>query len=138
VQHTDLLPTLLDYLEIEIPAAVEGQSLLALLGDGSVSLSPRSLLSYLHLSGPPRAMIIDGDWKLIERYPPGKPVQRWLYNLRDDPRELFNRAPENPRRAQRLGRLLADRLAEPKIGQAPAAEIDALLRQELEALGYLQ
>jgi choline-sulfatase len=137
VQQIDLLPTLLDYLGIEAPPGLEGRSLLPLIAEGAASPPMRPLFSYLRLAGAPRATVMASDWKLIERYPRGH-AQRWLYNLREDPLERVNRATENPRQAEALAALLAAKLAEPMTGEAPPAEIDDALRQELEALGYLQ
>ena len=136
VQQTDILPTLLDYLAIEIPSWVEGRSLLpALEGEPPPG---RPLFSYLHLSGPPRSAVVDGEWKLIERYPPGRPVQRWLYDLGADPAERENLAAENPVRAGWLGRMLAKKRAEPPLGEAETTVIDPRTAEKLEALGYLQ
>jgi len=138
VQQIDLVPTLLDYLRVDRPDGLEGLSLLPLMTGESMSLSERALFSYLHLSGPPGASVVHGDWKLIERYPNGKPVRRWLFNLRRDPGEAENLADVHGEIAQRLSLRLAGRLERDTEGQPETLRIDETLRQELEALGYLQ
>lgn len=146
VQHVDLLPTLLDLLAIEPLPDIEGTSLVPLMRRaeaGPEATAPaRPQFAYLRLSGPPRASVVLGNWKLIERYPPGRPVQQWLFNLAADPGETENLADLEPEATRRLSALLAARLAEPPpewLSNDPEepALIDDRIRDELEDLGYI-
>jgi arylsulfatase A-like enzyme len=81
--------------------------------------------------------VIDGRWKLIRtRDPSGSWAGPVLYNLRSDPLELKNLAPEKPRIRARLEKLLDERDQISPAWPVRAAEVDAILLQQLEALGY--
>jgi arylsulfatase len=75
-EEIDLLPTVLELLGLETPAGVQGQSLL--------TAKPRRAV---HAEFSNIKMLRTQDWKLVHylHAPYGE-----LYNLREDPHELFN------------------------------------------------
>ena len=81
----DLFPTLLDYLELEIPEGVDGQSIMPVIS-GEVKDIRNSL--FTAYSGSQRA-VKDHRWKLIQ-YPEIHHTQ--LFDLKHDPYELNNLA----------------------------------------------
>ncbi len=140
VQHIDVLPTILDYLGLPVPAEVEGVSFLDLaLGGGAAPAGPPPpVYSHLHLDGPPYASIVDGEWKLIQRRAEGAGFYSLLYRWRDDPRETEELSAELPIRAAVLAAKLEEKLAETAHRIAPQEiELDPDLERELKALGYL-
>lgn len=93
VSHVDILPTILDVLGIEVPADVDGMSLVPLIKNGSYN---REFVA-AEIYGRPGVeeahymiAIISGDWKLIELRPKIKGVPSALYNLKTDPKEQRN------------------------------------------------
>jgi arylsulfatase A-like enzyme len=136
----DVLPTLLDLLELEPPAGLRGRSLRALL-EGGV-LEPRPSFAATTKMQKDRSQpqksgavcVVDGQQKLIvfqdERYPPE------LYDLRLDPGETRNLAGSRPHK--RLSALVR-RWIEDTPATAPATHggLDEQTRAELRALGYL-
>lgn len=100
---TDVLPTLLDFIGATRPAERDGQTLAPLYG--------KSWKPYLtgHSNAPVRGpgdalgfemiecrAVIKGDWKLIFVPPPYGENDWHLYNLAEDPREMTDRAKDEP------------------------------------------
>jgi arylsulfatase A-like enzyme len=89
-QHVDIMPTLLDYLGLEIPTSMQGRSLL-----GAVETQPSArsaeaeppAFAYLHLDGRPHMSVIDGEWKLIQHLEQGTIAWSELYHRATDPTE---------------------------------------------------
>ena len=134
VQHIDLMPTILDYLGLEIPEAVQGRSLIGRPGlEGEI-------YSHLFLSGfPLYHSVVDGEWKLIRRIDENGTQTYQLYNWLEDAGETRDLVAEKPERTAALARLLEDRLAaEEEIAAAEEIPLTEELQEELEALGYLQ
>ncbi|MDX1503427.1 MAG: sulfatase, partial [Thermoanaerobaculia bacterium] len=140
VQHTDLMPTLLDYLGLPIPDAVEGRSLAAVADPRfeEPAGSGARIFSHLELDGSLILSVVDGDWKMIEWHARRGP-HRALFNLREDPGETVNLADRYPIRTAVMARMLTERL---EGGGArlrrEEAELDEELERSLKALGYLQ
>jgi len=94
VSNADIVPTILDILEIEIPEEVDGFSLVPLLkGENgynrkysiSEEFGRPGLQDYEY-----QIAIIKDDWKLIEVIPKIETIPSGLYNLRTDPKEQRN------------------------------------------------
>ncbi|MDO4930103.1 MAG: sulfatase [Bacteroidales bacterium] len=94
VQNIDYAPTFLDIAGAEIPADIQGESLLPLL-EGKHPKDWRQSLYYHYYEYPAEHSVkrhygvstADG-WKLIHFY---RDINEWeLYNLNDDPNELNN------------------------------------------------
>jgi arylsulfatase A-like enzyme/Tfp pilus assembly protein PilF len=137
VHHADIVPTVLDLLDLDRPAeGLDGRSLVPYMqGERPESrfhyaetLSPR--LS--HGWGELRALYA-GPWKYVFGPRPE------LFDLSRDPDELRNRVAEEPEIAARMQRALSEYLEERSTGEARrAAAPDADTRRRLEALGYIQ
>lgn len=89
VQHTDLMPTLLDILGVENPARVTGESLHALIDSRRDSRRDTIVTSWGE-----HAAVRTPEWLYIGRWSPG-PAFEELYDLRSDPYELRNVADEH-------------------------------------------
>lgn len=139
VSLLDVLPTVLDLLELQTPASVAGVSLLNTSAD---ELARRPIFAETFPPESPwhrQAVILDG-FKLIRTLDEGGDVLE-LFDLRRDPAELTNSA------GSAAGRLreLAERLRLFEAGQGrqptPAAVIPRLTDEErarLRSLGYLR
>lgn len=134
VQHIDLMPTILDYLGLEIPAAVQGRSL---MGRARIE---GEIYSHLFLSGYPLFhSVVDGEWKLIRRIDEDGSQTYQLFHWVDDPGETRDLATEQVERTAVLSDILEAKLAAEAEGEV-AAEVPLTeeLQEEFEALGYLQ
>lgn len=109
VLNLDLTATILDLAGGTLPG-LDGQSLLPLLSDPSVSVRQDFLFEMIHAEGSAELNVTDGvrtkRWKLIVR----PDASEELYNLRRDPGELNNQA-SRPKHAALLADLRA-RLSE--------------------------
>lgn len=144
-QHVDLLPTLLAYLDLPVPEGLDGRSLLPLLtgaaGGGSVRdgdgpAGAVAAFSYLDSGGIQAAAATTERWRYVERRAPQARAE--LFDRRADPRELHDLLAARPAEARLLRAQLRARERAPGAALAPAeAVLDAELRRELRALGYL-
>ena len=93
VSTADIMPTILDMLKIEVPADIDGVSLVPLIENGSYN---RKYVVSEKFGRPGieaieyTIAIISGDWKLIEVKPKIETIPSALYNLRTDPKEQRN------------------------------------------------
>jgi arylsulfatase A-like enzyme len=136
VRLVDLLPTILDLLELPVPDGLDGRSLETALEGGATSPRPHYAESlsarFNHNWGELRALY-DGGWKYIHGPRPE------LYDLGADPRELHDLAGAEPEVAERMRSALAGFLARRAAASASVASVpDAETRERLQALGYLQ
>lgn len=104
VQTTDIYPTILDLLNVEIPSGLQGRSLLETRPNRPVfseALVSRRLRPW---NFGQLVAVRSGEWKLIynRRSRSGE-----LYNLAQDPAETRNLVDRNPERARDLLRLIA-------------------------------
>lgn len=145
VRSTDILPTVLDYLGIPVPAGVSGRSLRGLIEGRS---EPRRIafsdqLNQLDLN----AMLVtrrplddflysatDGTWKLI--YRPTHPHLSELFDLTADPLEARNLFQERPDEALRLLKDLAREAPWVTGPLVDASADDPDVLAALSALGY--
>ncbi len=142
-QHVDLLPTLLSYLELPVPAGLDGRNLLPLLGGqpaGTAAVAAPDeeplVFSSLETDAFAAAAVTGETWRLIERRLPERDVR--LYDRRADPAERRDLAPGRPVEAGWLrAQLRLQELARHGALAARGAEIDEELRRELRALGYI-
>lgn len=133
----DILPTVVDLLGLEPPAAIQGQSLRSLVeGRGArraralyaETLSPRLTRNWGEL----RALFV-GDEKYIHGPRPE------LFNLREDPREIHDLAGVEKDGVERLRAQLAAYLREHAVqGLDSSVALDEESARRLQALGYLQ
>ena len=126
----DVVPTILDALGEPIPSDLSGQSLLPMMM-GEVSDAPRPAVTGF-LEG--WRSIVVGRYKLIQR----TASRFMLYDLGADPREQHDLASERPLAVRYLRGLLGVSLAGAhRRHEVERTAIDATLRAQLEALGYV-
>lgn len=140
VSLVDILPTVLDLYEIEIPAEVQGRSLVRLL-DGKRQKKERtfyieSLYGQEEMGWAPLTGIIDGPYKYISLPEPE------LYDLRRDPEEksnLFSVQKAVAREKDEALHKMVLELSEERSGprRDSRRELTAEDRRRLESLGYI-
>jgi arylsulfatase A-like enzyme len=138
VQLVDVLPTLLELLDVSAPGHLQGRSLLPLMR-GEALPEPPGFAAW------PRArawaLTSEGD-KLIRREPPEGGVTHELFDLAGDPGEKQDHAADDPARVEELATRLMT-LRDACRGYLSASEsggevvLDEETRRSLEALGYL-
>ncbi len=133
-QQIDVLPTILELLDLPAPAAAQGRSLLATDGESP----PRVGFSYLECVSRRRlAAVLAGPWKLIRGIDSDGELERVeLYHRRRDPGELTDVSAAEPEVVQRLLRLLEAREAERPLAPRQV-EVGEELEETLRALGYV-
>lgn len=148
VRLIDVMPTVLDVVGRPIPRAVDGCSLLPLLGEGgpkgpgaaAEAERPEACrVAVIEIAEDPEryptVAVRSGRWKLIHR--DGGPDE--LYDLREDPAErrnlLAGDAPPPPAAEDLLHRALAVVASRP--ATAERMELDPATIEQLKALGYL-
>lgn len=139
VQHIDLLPTVLDHLDL--PAeGIDGRSLGAFLSDEPIQSSNigvpdayfEALTPYLTRAWAPLRGLRQGPYKFLDL-----PVPE-LYDVSSDPGELVNLAERDPRRVAAMRADLEDHLAE--VGSGAITEVSresAATLERLRSLGYV-
>ena len=132
VRHVDLLPTILDALEVPPPPGVPGTSLLPLAWGGPGPPDAcyfEALSASLNRGWAPLRGAVRGRTKYVDL-----PIPE-LYDLASDPRELTNLAAARPQELEAMRTLLARMRA----GEAEArrGREDAETLERLKALGYV-
>ena len=138
-QHKDLLPTLLEFLGLQIPQGVQGRSLwpMILLGEDEVS---NQAISHLDLDGRKMDSIqVDGR-KLIQTLPSDLSYHSIkTFDLTDDPNETNDMVGIRPILTGYLRSLLRGALLkQPQLLTASDAVIGGELEDRLRALGYIR
>lgn len=134
VRLIDIMPTILDMLNVPRPAPNQGMSLVPYVqGRKTNDLEsyietyyPRENYGWSELIG-----LVDRDWKFIRAPKPE------LYNLKADPKEVQNAFPSEPKLAAEMGRRLEELIK--KSAGAKGAVPRALTVEEqerLRSLGY--
>ncbi len=127
-RHIDVVPTILEALELPVPPALPGRSLLRTeRPDAPIVTYFEALEPNLARGWAPLRGLLVGRDKFID-------VPEWeLYDLEADPAEARNLAGERPERREVFGRLLAG-FSRDSVSAAAALDADA--RARLRALGY--
>jgi arylsulfatase A-like enzyme len=145
VSSVDIVPTILDIVNVETDAHLEGENLLA-----PARLSPEDEVVFSQVAQS-QYSVRTHRWKLItarrDNLPPSSPLLEQpivspveLYDLRDDPAERDNVAQQHPDQVKTLESLLAswkvglDRTIKPG---STRIQTEAQ-RERLRALGYLE
>lgn len=140
VQSIDIMPTVLDLLDIAHPEGLEGESLLPLIGG-----SGRPTAEYCFSETfpfpekcPPRHAVRTADAKLIWKEAGSDPMVKELYDLADDPGETHNLYAEHPDFAAYLDSVLTAWIAPQGLHPAriPSARESGRWRI-LRSLGYV-
>lgn len=136
VRLIDIVPTVLDALEIDIPKAVQGESLLPYIyGEKAKDLPsyiettyPTDFFGWSSLSG-----LIDGEWKYIRAPKPE------LYDLREDPHEennCFGIQTDIVRSMEKkLDKIIEDNFLEIDVESRPLSKEEM---ERLTSLGYIK
>jgi arylsulfatase A-like enzyme len=98
----DIVPTLAHLCDVSIGHNIEGQSFDKLLLEGNQEPFERPVF-HMWLQGKTKECVREGDWKLV-RDEAGKPFE--LYNLKTDPFETRDLAPEMPEKAREMRALI--------------------------------
>ena len=135
VRSIDILPTVLDVLDVPPLPVFEGQSLMPhALGRASGHLPAVSQRDVVRTPRP--RSLRNGEWKYYERT---QIHRRFLFDVAADPGETRDRKREERARMRRL-RLELDRLLEarPRAIYVGDVELDDELKAQLEMLGYIR
>ena len=135
VSTVDVLPTILDQLQIAVPKTVQGHALSAAMAGKSADPSPiysETFLPRLHFNWSELRGLQQQSYKFIDGPKPE------LYDLGADPGELHNLFATKPAVSQelqsRLGSVIS-RFMQGK-GLAEKTPLDPSLSERLQALGY--
>jgi arylsulfatase A-like enzyme len=137
-QQVDVMPTILDYLGLPVPAQVEGRSLLRVLGPEH-GAGERTGFTHLHQIGSDQEAVVEGPWKLIRNAAGLRRPSYTLYHLAADPGERNDVLEQHPivagyLKAQlQLRRVHAGAVLTPRMGVT-----DAAVEENLRALGYIE
>jgi len=134
VSLVDLLPTLLDALDLPQPDDLDGVSLWPAVRTGAEP-PHRDLFAQSTLYGPRRRAVIAWPYKLIV-----DPESGWrqLFDLSLDPEEKRDLAPARVGLAEELAEVITRRFSAPAPAPREAVELDPQTFEELRALGYLR
>jgi len=141
VQQVDILPTLLELLDLEAPRPVEGESLLPLFVGQSRPAADDPAFVYVRFSPPTRFGVIWRDWKFVSQAPRDAkgPSPGRLYHLESDPQERRDLARRFPVMRDLLQAMLARKLLDPEpVLAGEQTEISPETQRALRALGYIQ
>ena len=145
VHAVDLLPTLLELLDVPAPQIpMTGRSLVPAMRGVEPGLEPVGMLAQTSLyRGALWTSYRLGRWKLFEQHRPGKEPLRELYDLDRDPLEREDVASLHPEIVAEYSRALAEQVfAARQIAEQLGAPERVELHQEdlerLRAMGYLQ
>ncbi|MBU1700391.1 MAG: sulfatase-like hydrolase/transferase [Candidatus Eisenbacteria bacterium] len=133
----DIMPTLLDYLNIPDPETLDGASLKGLISKGESferkGLYAETLFPFYNYNWSPLYAWRTPDWKYIEAPDPE------LYDLNADPGEKCNLVAEQPEMVKRLARqLYIHRMETGADLSVPNEEsIDPEVEEQLKSLGYI-
>ncbi|MBF8275333.1 MAG: sulfatase [Candidatus Brocadiaceae bacterium] len=106
--QVDLLPTVIDLLNLPIPTWVEGESLKSSMLEGKPTIQPKFSMN-LEMDSrfvPPSKgtfAVMQEDWKLVRYLATGKEE---LYHLASDPKEGNNLIDSNPEKAKKMRELI--------------------------------
>lgn len=138
VGTVDILPTVLDLLEIPIPSEVQGHSLAQLIRQGSDEPSrglyySETLSPHLSHGWGELRVLFEDNFKYIHGPRPE------LFDLATDPKELVDLSLQQPEEAERMKAALSAFLQRNAVTTSAEAalEVDAESRQRLIALGYI-
>jgi arylsulfatase A-like enzyme len=136
-QSIDIMPTILDCLDVDGPEEMQGLSLLPVIHN-NLKLIDRNgycetlgiRLEQFEFQG-----LVETDWKYIIR---STDSLETLYNIAEDPREMYNLAEENPERSDQMRealQIIMANLSSPD--KEESIELDSEVINRLRALGYI-
>lgn len=138
VQSIDILPTVLDYLNIEIPYQAQGNSLLPMMQNPST----KSPYQYVYGANRQAAYLRDHNWKLIAPRNGGNDTidRLILYDMKSDPGENTNVVGSHPDlKAELLKRLTEHLTSLPNYANVQhdfPDDMDEETRERIKKTGY--
>jgi arylsulfatase A-like enzyme len=147
VELTDVLPTVMDIINLQATTEIDGMSLLPLMKNPSSPELGRRYLLTLGLEnkeGKPTYALFDGTYRLIKDIIWSE--KSVLYNIADDPHENKNIASDNPELVELMesvtvlmaAGLKPPNISDAKIGEEPLMqEMDPETEEMLRSLGYI-
>jgi len=136
----DVLPTLIDYLELETTNTFrDGRSFSILFNAGDRQDAPEYQFSETELKNLYRCVIHKDRWKFIYSEKSGVPKE-WLFDLSQDPSEQVNLLKERPIMASELREKLSETFSqlENRTFVTNTVEPSIRTRRLLKSLGYLE
>ncbi len=134
VSLIDVMPSILELVGAEVPAGLDGRSLLGLGGNGPRPTYIENLSTQVLHGWAPLLGVRQDDYKFIFAPTPE------LYDLRDDPRELDNRYEQEPVLSADMHALLRSFVGDdPYMGTAAQQNLplDPETEELLRSLGYV-
>jgi arylsulfatase A-like enzyme len=146
VHAVDLLPTLLELLDVPLPKSpLAGRSLIPLMRGGrGARLEPRGLLAEVSLyAGSVHSTYRLGRFKLFEHREPGGAPARSLFDIEADPNETVNLADRYPRVVEEYARALREErraalALRMQLGEPERVDLNEDDLTRLRALGYVE
>lgn len=133
VSVVDLMPTILDCLEIPLPAPVSGRSVKEALSGLEIESRPayaETECGFLSARCAPLRSVIANRWKFVETTRPE------LYDLTNDPHERRNLFASESEHADELQKLLEEMQSKMTPREAAAVNLTPNQIRLLESLGY--
>lgn len=150
VQSLDIMPTVLDVLEIPLVDNVEGETLLPLIKEGKNLQRDFTFAESIeeHFDGNARVyikgvkgkwrMMIQEDWKIIYIPHPKEDIFE-LYNLKEDPKEEHNLITNEVEKAETMKKKILDFLkTQSNEGDPDEQDLTEKSRKLLVQAGYLE
>jgi len=135
VKLLDVVPTILDILNLDHHSAFDGESLVPLIQGDPEAYKCESIISEVWTK---LLSVRKNQWKFIAHYVKGK---KYLYDLENDPNEKYNLADERQDIVEEMQQKIKHHLLEIN---APTEDIekcgfggDEAIRSQLKALGYM-
>ena len=129
VAESDLLPSILDLVGLQVPDGLDGRSLVRPLSSER-PIYFEAFDAYLTRGWAPLRGIIQGGWKYVDLPLPE------LYDLALDPHEQQNRFAANDH-ANALRRLLTTEFPDRPVGTATSSRLDVDALGRMRSLGYV-
>lgn len=135
VSLLDILPSILDWLDLDQPETVHGQSFLTSLE--ATTIPPRPLFLSLSRTRSDLSSVLVGNWKYI--HDNKKRSRHKLFDLASDPGERTNLIGKEPERTGEMARELSNHLAmaESQRLASTLEEVPPETVEQLRALGYV-
>ncbi len=132
----DVLPTVGELLDLEVPPNISGRSLVPLLTGGALPAAPIVAVTYRpEAYSEKRAVVADG-FKYIHSWLDDDDWEE-LYHLESDPDELVDLSADEPERVKAMRGLLSERLKAGHGVEIVEAELSDEEIERLKALGYV-
>ena len=136
VSHVDLLPTVLDIFGVRPPMHLEGRTLFPII-EGKETADRTSYIEYNLFNGQ-QCAFYDGQYKLVWDI---RRKRGFMYDLKNDPKELTRLDKKHPAYAAMIKRLLDKRTKLKNTAKGKLknkGELSAEATEALKSLGYIR